>query len=71
MLVTMLLLRKTLSPMNELEKKAFVYKLLYEIITWSFYRITMSIGVLTKYFKRFNTTTMKYIYKGSGCGRVV
>ena len=36
MLVTMLLLRKTLFQVN------YLYKLLYEIITLSFYRITMA-----------------------------
>jgi hypothetical protein len=38
---------------------------LYKIITLSFYWITMSISVLTKYFTRFNTTTMilyTYVY---------
>ena len=43
-------------------KRRRLHKYLGKIITLSFHRITMSIGVLTKYFKRFSTTTMKYIY---------
>jgi hypothetical protein len=50
--------------MNAFERRR-LYKLLYKIIALSFYWITMSIGVLTKYFTRFNTTTMTlytYVY---------
>jgi hypothetical protein len=43
-------------------KRRRLHKLLFKIITLSFHRITMAIGVLTKYFKRFNTTTVKNIY---------